>query len=326
MPILRRQDGQRQSEALGSAAQTDGAAMDQLREMEALVRVARSQSFTSAARQLNVSRSTVTKIIAALEKRLGIRLLKRSTHHISLTPAGEIYVREASDIIERVERLRQSIGQEQTALSGKVRLGAPPSFAAAHLVEALLTFQRNHPDLSFDLASDDGSMNLIREGWDFTIRIAPNLQDTSLIAKLLVKVPQTLVASTDYLEARGYPQRPEDLANHECLLHSIKSASGTWSFNDNAILVPVRGSLSSNFGEVLRQAALQGSGISLHPTYMIHDDLRLGRLLRVLPEHAPESVAIYAVYPERQLRPKRVTEFLSFLADWLRDRADWQIS
>lgn len=299
--------------------------MDQLREMEALVRVARSQSFTLAARQLKVSRSTVTKIVAALEERLGIRLLKRSTHHVSLTTAGEIYVREASEIIERAERLRQSIGLEQAGLAGTIRLGAPPSFAAAHLVAALRGFRHDNPEVSFDLASDDGSVNIIREGWDFTIRIAPNLQDTSLVGKLLVKVPQTLVASPGYLDEWGCPQRPEELTNHECLLHSIKSAAGSWSFDDHAVIVPVKGALSSNLGEVLRQAALQGGGISLHPTYMIHDDLKSGRLMRVLPDHAAESVAIYAVYPERQMRPLRVTAFLNFLADWLRDRADWRI-
>ncbi len=138
--------------------------MDQLREMEVVVRVARSQSFTLAAKQLKVSRSTITKIVAALEERLGVRLLKRSTHHVSLTAAGDIYVREASEIVERAERLRQSIGQEQTSLSGQIRLGAPPSFAAAHLVGALLEFQRGNPNVQFDLESDDGSVNLIREG------------------------------------------------------------------------------------------------------------------------------------------------------------------
>lgn len=298
--------------------------MDQLREMEVVVRVARSQSFTLAAKQLKVSRSTITKIVAALEERLGVRLLKRSTHHVSLTAAGDIYVREASEIVERAERLRQSIGQEQTSLSGQIRLGAPPSFAAAHLVGALLEFQRGNPNVQFDLESDDGSVNLIREGWDFTIRIAPNLEDTSLVAKLLINVPQTLVASADYLDRHGHPRRPEDLIGHECLLHSIKSSSGTWSFNDHDMTVPVRGSLTSNFGEVLRQAALYGAGISLHPTYMIHDDLKAGRLVRVLPDYRAESVAIYAVYPERQMKPKRISEFLGYLTAWLRDRADWQ--
>jgi DNA-binding transcriptional LysR family regulator len=299
--------------------------MDQLREMEVLLRVARTQSFTSAARQLNVSRSTVTKIIAGLEERLAIRLLERSTHHVGLTAAGKIFVEEASEIVERVERLHQSIGEEQAGLAGRIRLGAPPSFAAAHLVRALRAFQEQHAGVSFNLVADDGSVNVVKEGLDLTIRIAPNLQDTSLVARLLVKVPQTLVASAAYLTSRGHPRTPDDLSHHECLIHSIKSASGSWAFDEHSIVVPVRGSLWSNLGEALRQAALQGSGISLHPTYMVHEDLQSGRLVRVLPDHAPEPVSIYAVYPERQLRPQRLVVFLNYLAEWLRETADWRV-
>lgn len=296
--------------------------MDRLREMETFLSVADSRSFTHAARRLGVSRSTVTKIIASLEARLGVRLLIRSTHHVSPTTAGHIFADEARSILSQVERLDQKIGEEQSEIAGMIRLGAPPSFASAHLMRALRNFRSKHPQVSFEIALDDGSVDLAREGLDFSIRIAPILLDTALVARLLRKVPQVLVASPAYLEANGTPRTPDDLGAHNCLVHTIKSPDRLWTFEDGH-KIRVAGTISSNLGEILRASALAGEGISVHPTYMVSRDVEIGALLQVLPEHRPEAMSIYAVYAERRFRPRRVLTLLDFLRTWLHGQPDW---
>ena len=296
--------------------------MDHLREMETFVAVAESESFTRAARQLDTSRSTVTRIVAGLEERLGVRLLVRSTHDVSLTAAGAIFAREAQEILAQVHRLHDGIGQEQSGISGEIRFGAPPSFAALHMQEAVRAFRGTHPGVVFEILADDGSLNIVREALDFSIRIAPILPDMAHVARLLVRVPQVPVASPDYLARHGTPEKIADLARHNCLVHRIKSPNGVWVF-DEEHSVTVRGALSSNLGEVLLAGALAGDGISIHPTYMLAEALRDGRLVRVLPGHRAEEMAIYAVYAERHFRPERQRAFLDFLRTWLRDRSDW---
>ncbi|MBJ3776914.1 LysR family transcriptional regulator [Acuticoccus mangrovi] len=296
--------------------------MDRLREMETFLSVEESRSFTRAARRLGVSRSTVTKIVAGLEARLGVRLLIRSTHHVSPTTAGHIFADEARSILSQVERLNQKIGEEQSEIAGVIRLGAPPSFASAHLLRALREFRGEHPHVSFEIALDDGSADLAREGLDFSIRIAPILLDTALLARLLLKVPQVMVASPAYLEARGMPATPDDLARHNCLVHTIKSPDRLWTFEDGH-KVRVEGTISSNLGEMLRASALAGEGISIHPTYMVSHELESGALVRVLPDHSPEAMSIYAVYAERRFRPRRVLALLDFLRTWLHGQSDW---
>lgn len=296
--------------------------MDQFREMQTLIAVADSRSFTGAARQLGVSRTSVTKIIAGLEARLGIRLLIRSTHNVSLTSAGRLFADGARSIVAQVERLHQAIGEEQADMAGDIRLGAPASFAGLHLLPAIREFRQSHPRVTFDMPVDDGSLDLAREGLDFTIRIAPILPDTALVARLLVRVPQVVVASPDYLARNGAPGQPEELSRHDCLVHTIKSPNRIWTFDDDRT-IPVGGSIASTFGDVLRCAALSGEGISVHPTYMVVDDLKSGALVRILEGHSVDEMSIYAVYAERQFRPRRVLAFLDFLTNWLRGRSTW---
>ncbi|MFN3209907.1 MAG: LysR family transcriptional regulator [Roseovarius sp.] len=296
--------------------------MDRLREMETFVAVAESESFTHAARQLGTSRATVTRIVAGLEARLGIRLLVRSTHDVSLTAAGSLFAREAEDILAQVSILQERIGREQAGMSGEIRFGAPPSFARLHMQRAIHDFRADHPGVTFEVLVDDGSINIVREALDFSIRIAPILPDMAHVARLLVRVPQFPVAAPSYLDQVGRPGHPQDLTAHECLVHRLKSPSGIWTFDEEE-QVRVRGALSSNMGEMLRTAAIAGEGVSIHPTYMIADELRSGALERVLPSHRAEEMTIYAVYPERRFRPERERAFLDFLRKWLRNQLDW---
>ncbi len=296
--------------------------MDQLREMQTFLRVVQSKSFSTAARQLGVSRSTVTKVIAGLEQRLGANLLVRSPHHVTVTNTGELFATEARAILARVEELNQRVEEKNAELKGEIKIGAPTSFSTMHLVRAIQDFRAVHPSVSFDHVNDRGDLSVVREGFDLSIRIAPALPDMALVSQLLVRVPQVLVGASSYLDKYGRPGRKEDLVNHQCLVHTVKSRDGRWVFEDGDV-VYVTGALKSDIGEVLRQAARRGEGLSVHPTYMVYEDLRSGDLERVLPEHRLEEMSIYAVYPEKHYRPQRVIQFLDFFKTWLRSMPDW---
>lgn len=296
--------------------------MDQLREMRTFLGVTETRNFSVAARRLGVSRSTVTKVISGLEHRIGAILVTRSTHHVTITPAGEVFACEAREILARVDDLHQRIEDAQFELKGEIHIGAPAAFATMHLVRAIIDFRALNPQVEFRIVADDGTLNVIKEALDFSVRIAPTLPDMALISQLLVRVPQVLVASPGYLDMAGTPQVPEDLSGHQCLIHTIKSPNRHWTF-DGDRTVAVRGAVSSNLGDTLRQAALIDAGISLHPAYMVHDDLEAGRLRQVLAAHRPEEMAVHAVYAERRFRARRVVEFLDFLKSWLRQVPDW---
>ena len=161
---------------------------------------------------------------------------------------------------------------------------------------------------------------------DLSLRIAPSLKDTSLVAQKLGSVPQLLVAAQSYLAARGQPQTPEDLSMHDCLVHALKSPTNFWTFTGpgGKRSVRVAGSMRSNFGEPLRQAAILGHGISMHPNYMVTQDIQENRLQIVLPAYRPIRLDIFAMYPSRRNMPGRVRLFLEFLRERFQNTAEWQ--
>ena len=173
---------------------------------------------------------------------------------------------------------------------------------------------------------DDGRLDIGGESLDLSLRIAPSLKDTSLVAQRLGSVPQLLVASATYLAARGEPQSLDDLLTHDCLINALKSPTSFWSFTgpDGKVSLRVTGSMRANFGEPLRHAALLGYGISMHPVYMVARDLKENRLRVVLPAYQPIGLDIYAVYPSRHNMPSRVRLFLNFLHTQFQNVAQWR--
>ena len=192
--------------------------MDRLRAIEVFTEVARGRSFTAAALRLGMAKGNVTKHVKWLEELLGAQLLTRTTKSVSPTEAG----------------LTLLDGGQRGAVNGPkgiIRIGAPPSFAAVHLVPLITAFSALHPDLQFVMHLDDGRMDIAGEGLDLSLRIAPSLKDTSLVAQKLGSVPQLLVAAQSYLAARGQPKTPEDLAAHNCLVHALKAPTNFWTFD-----------------------------------------------------------------------------------------------
>lgn len=289
--------------------------------------VGRGRSFTAAAQRLGMAKGNVTKHVAWLEKLMGAQLFNRTTKSVSLTEAGLSLMEGAQDLLERFDAVGESVRGAVKAPVGVIRVGTPPSFGAVHLVPMIAAFSSAYPDIQFAMHLDDGRADIAGEGLDLSIRIAPSLKDTSLVAQKLASVPQLLVASPAYLKSRGAPRAPEDLAQHDCLVNVLKSPTSLWSLvgPDGRKQVRVTGSMRSNFGEALRHAALLGRGISMHPNYMVSEDIRQRRLKAVLPMYRPTGLDVYAVYPSRRNMPIRVKLFLEFLRDRCRSTEDWAV-
>lgn len=300
--------------------------MDRLRCMQVFVEVARDGSFTGAARRLGMSKASVTKHVAWLEGSLRARLLHRTTKQVGLTEAGLSMLPSARVLLERYDEIGADVRDSIRQPKGMIRIGTPPSFGVHHLAALVAGFTALHPEIQVAMIHDDGSANLIAQGLDLSVRIAPALEDASYVAQPLTKAPQVLVASSVYLGRHGAPQSLADLARHNCLVHTLKSPTGLWRFtgpDGKETAARVRGSICSNLGETLQQAALLGHGISMHPYYMVSDDLAAGRLKAVLPQYEPLGLDIYVIFSSRQNLPLRVRRFVEYLKEWARTPPAW---
>lgn len=300
--------------------------MDRLKAIEIFAEVARGRSFTAAALRLGMAKGNVTKHVKWLEETLGAQLLARTTKSVSLTEAGLSLLEGGQDLLDSFDAVEAAVRGAVKDSKGSIRIGTPPSFGAVHLVPLVTSFSAMHPDIQFAMHLDDGRVDIAAEGLDLSVRISPSLKDTSLVAQKLGSVPQMLVAAPAYLAARGRPKIPEDLVKHDCLVHALKSPTNFWTFMGagGKKSVRVSGSMRSNFGEPLRHAALLGHGISMHPNYMVAQDVKANLLRIVLPAYPPSGLDIYAMYPSRRNLPGRVRLFLEFLRERFHANPEWE--
>jgi DNA-binding transcriptional LysR family regulator len=298
--------------------------MDRIKQIRLFVEVARARSFTVAAKRLGMSRASVTKHIVALEQNLSVLLLNRTTQHVALTEAGRILLEDGMRYLEDFEILEARVRNAENEAHGTIRVGTPPAFGENHLMPAVVAFAKAYPEIKVEMFLDDGSADLVRDGLDLSIRVSPTLKNASHVARMLIRVPQVLVASPSYLDEHGEPNDLNDLLHHNCLIHRTNSPIDTWRFGigKSVKMIQVTGSISSNFGEVLRSSALLGAGISMHAIYMVDRYIRSGRLRVVLPDIEPAGLAVYAIYPRRN-PPKRVSMFIDFMRDWFPQQASW---
>ncbi|ARP84789.1 LysR family transcriptional regulator [Bordetella genomosp. 9] len=300
--------------------------MDLLECMEVFQEVGKSLSFSKAAESRASSRSSVTKKIAWLEGYFGVQLFNRNTKHVSLTESGRLLLENADALALATRNLKELVQGPVRNPSGRIRMGTPPSFGAVHLAPAIENFLNRYPAIRVSLLLDDGRSDLIAENLDLSVRIAPRLKDTNQIAYRITVVPQVIVATRAYLKAHGAPKTPKDLENHNCLIHSLKAPTGMWVFTDkrnNTQVVQVSGTFNSNLGESILHLAKLGHGISMHPRYMVENDLRAGVLEVLMPEYRPEGLDIYAIVQSKRHLPYKVRLFVDHLRKWFKD-AEWQ--
>ncbi|MEP7185033.1 MAG: LysR family transcriptional regulator [Rhodanobacter sp.] len=293
--------------------------MNQLEDMRIFAETVDAQSFTAAAERLGLSKQFVSKRIAAMEKRLGARLLVRSTRRLRVTNLGLAYHERALRILQDVDAAEQMIISHTATPRGVLRLSAPMSFATLHLGPLIPAFMRRHPEVSVELELNDRTVDLIGEGYDMAVRIG-TLADSSLIARRITSAPLITCASPDYLKQHGVPTAPEQLGAHACLTYG-HTRHGEWSFRlgERTRNVPVSGRMRANNGEMLRDAAIAGLGIITLPHFIVATALADGRLVPVLEAFRPEGLIVHAVYPQHRQSSLLVRTFSDFLVESFRD-------
>lgn len=299
--------------------------LDRVTSMQVFVRVATLGSFSAAARALNLSQTMVTKHVAALEDRLDVKLLHRSTRKLTLTEGGRAYLAACERILAEIEEAEASASLERIEPRGTLRLNVPLTFGFRHIAPAIPEFNRLHPAVSFDLGLADRYVDLIEEGWDLAIRIGL-LRDSSLVARRLAPCRTVVCAAPAYLRQHGTPQSLEDLARHNCMGYTLPSAIGAnrWAFGiEGEIVVPVQGNLRANNGDALLAAAVAGQGLIYQPTFIVGDCLRDGSLVPILGSYLTYELGIHAVLPSGRQAPAKVRTFIEFLAQRFAPKPDW---
>ncbi|MEO1191453.1 MAG: LysR family transcriptional regulator [Pseudomonadota bacterium] len=294
-------------------------------EMNAFAAVVEAGSFTAAAGSRGLSKAALSRHVAQLEDRLGLRLLNRTTRRISLTEAGRAFYEGCQRMLAEAEGAEAQVTALAASPRGVLRLAAPMSFGQVHLTPLLGPFLEACPELKLDLVLGDRSVDLVEEGFDAAVRIG-QLADSSLIARRLCDLSATVCAAPAYLRAEGLPLEPQDLKTHNCLHYSYARGGRTWRFlrGGESESVEVAGRVEANNGDTLLALAEAGQGIVRLPTFFTAEALRAGRLVALLPGWTAEEVgAISVVYPARRNAPPKLRAFLDFMATHLSDPPPW---
>lgn len=299
--------------------------MDQLSALKAFRRVVEAGSFSAAAVELNVSHTVMSKQVRQLESLLGAQLLNRTTRKLALTEAGQTYYAHTCRILDELQEADLAVTQHHATPRGTLRINAPMAFGTLDMAQWLPRFMARYPELKIDLVCNDRFVDLIEEGFDVAVRLAREMPDSTLMAKKLATTTTMLVASPAYLQQHGTPKTPQDLPHHNCLTYTLVQKPNEWLFatpDGGRTSVIVSGSFQSNTGIALRSAAMAGVGIATTATFIVHEDMKSGTLVPVLPDYPMRAREVYAVYPHnRHLSPK-VRAFIDFAVEIYRT-PDW---
>lgn len=285
--------------------------------MLAFVRAVECKGFTAAAQDLGVTPSAVSKLVTRLERRLGVRLLQRSTRHLALTAEGEIYFERVQRIVAEIEDAEADVMRFGQQPRGRVRISLGTAFATYALVPAIPEFLTRYPEVALDLVVTEYNVDMVEAGIDVAIRIGP-LGDVNLVARRIGELERVIAAAPAYLERHGVPQTPEDLAQHNCLTLAGIAGQAEWPFHgaNGVRSVPVKGNVVVNNAETLYELALLGTGLIRLADLIVGPAIRSGRLVAVLvDEHQPEPLPLHAVCTPARRRPPRVDAVIQFLRE-----------
>lgn len=290
--------------------------MDRFSELTIFTRIADELSLTRAAEGLSMSVSGVSRHLGSLENRLGVRLVQRTTRHLSLTPEGERFAASAREILASVSEAEDSISRVSVEPRGVLRIGASLSFALIHLMPVITAFRRDFPQIRVELQSDNRYGDGIDGDLDLAIRTRRMEADSAVTIRKLAEIPRLMAASPAYLDLRGTPETPEDLSAHDLLLYTLAEdwQHLTLRAGEVELRLPVSAAISANDGQLLRRAALDGAGILIQPAYVIDADLAAGRLVPVLPDWDLPGLVTNVVFPSRANLPARTRLFIDALA------------
>lgn len=301
--------------------------LDRVTGMQVFARVAALGSLSAAARALGMSQTMATKYIAAIEERLGVKLLHRTTRRLTLTEAGRNYLEAVERILGEIEDADAAASAETVQVRGTLRLNAPVSFGIRELAPLLPELAARHPALTVDLGLNDRRVDLIEEGWDLVVRIG-SLENSTMIARRLAPCRTVVCAAPSYIAAHGQPRTINDLEKHNCLGYTLSQAVGAdrWSFGPQGrAVVAIQGTLKANNGDALVAAAIAGQGIIYQPTFLVAREIRAGLLTPLKLDHDPvELDGIFAVYPADRRPPAKVRATIDFLVERLGPVPPWE--
>lgn len=290
--------------------------MDQLQGMVIFNQVIESGSFSKAADKLNIAKSSVSKRITALEKELGVILIQRSTRQLTVTDEGWSLYQHSQRIVQELELAKDVAARFQDKPQGTLRVTAPPLFGRLQLAPLLPLFQVQYPKVTIELFLTESYSDIIAKGYDICLRMR-DLPDSSLVAQPLSDINVICCASPDYLARRGSPQCLTELADHDCIIWNPEEGqmADTWEMYKDGVKekIQLQGKIICNDHIAIKQAVLQGGGITVLPTYAIKEELTMGSLVKLLGDYQPASFPISLLYPKRENIPAKTRAFVHFL-------------
>lgn len=299
--------------------------MDRFEEMSSFVAVVDAGSFVGAVDATGLSKAALSRHVAALEQRLGVRLLHRTTRRLSLTEDGRRFHTRAKDLLSSVDELESELTSRTTEASGLLRINAPLTFGILHLAPLWGRFADDNPKVSLDVTLNDRMVDLVDEGYDLAIRIT-NLPSSQLVSRQLATACMIACASPEYLRRHGTPMQPADLAQHRIISYSYWSMRDEWRFTgpDGEANVRTHPFMHTNNGDTCRAAALDHQGVILQPDFLVDADIRRGDLVEVMPGFRSIEIGIHAVYASREHLPTKTRKLVDFLVESFRTPS-WQL-
>lgn len=289
--------------------------MDKFLEMKTFAAVVDGGSFVQAADTLDMSKPAVSRHVAELEQRLGVRLLQRTTRKLSLTEEGRHFYGRCKTVLADVEVAEEEITAKSIAVKGLIKVNVPVSFGLLELAPLWPDFMTKYPDVELDITLADRIVDLVEEGYDLAVRIA-RLPNSSLVSRKLASTRLVLCASPGYLKKHGKPKHPSELTEHAVLSYSLLATGDQWDFDgpEGKVSVTVKPIMRTNSGDTCIAAARKSKGVVLQPSFMVNADLHSGALVELMPTYRSVEFGIFAVYPTRQYVSPKVRALIDFLS------------
>lgn len=295
--------------------------MDTLTSMKVLLQVVESGSFVAAAERLHLSTAMTSKHVMHLERNLGVRLLNRTSRHLSLTEAGKTYYEQCREMLNNLEMVEAAVRQSAVVTRGVLKISAPVWFANPLFTRALAKYRSRYPDVLIDLNLNDRVVDLVEEGFDLALRVTPNQPDSSLLTRRICPIQFMLVGSSDYLQRNGYPKTSNELSKHVGISYYYSQFADEMFFegSNGRETVKLAVSIRSNNTAMLYQATLAGMGLAVLPEWLIEDDLTSQRLEELKPHYTLPTSSLYAIYISRRYLSPKIRTFVDFLAEHFSD-------
>lgn len=296
-----------------------------LDEIVAYIAVVDAGSFSAGGQAIGLTRSAVGKAITRIEKRLGVRLLNRTTRKLSVTDEGRVFYEHCTRVINALEEAEASVGQKSATPTGLLRLTLPDAFGRTHVLPLLRRYMVEWPDLQVDVNFSDRIADMVEDGFDLAVRIGAGGTDTRLISRVVAHHKAILCGAPSYFDQHGRPDVPDDLASHDCIVFRsgtqrqawrLREADGSWS------TVGGSGRLRLDSGEAIRDAAISGMGVAYLPSFLVEDAIVTGCLEQVLTSFETQTIPILIVYPSKRYLAAKVRRFVDLMVDeWAQTRA-----